>query len=149
MANGRAPTRARKTRRRARSINDAPARNAGKASGAGTATAGQSDFRMLEVVANHRRVEIAIGIDLGAAKERATTTFHPNGSCRMGPASDRMAVVDDNLRVHGLEGLRVVDASVMPTMLSANLNAATMMIADKASDMILGKAAPEPIVTPE
>ena len=83
---------------------------------------------------------------LGAAKERGTTTFHPNGTCRMGPATDRMAVVDDQLRVHGLDGLRVVDASVMPTMLSANLNAATMMIADKASDLILGKAAPEPIL---
>jgi choline dehydrogenase len=83
---------------------------------------------------------------LGAAKERGTTTFHPNGTCRMGPETDRMAVVDAQLRVHGLLGLRVVDASVMPTMLSANLNAATMMIADKASDMILGKAAPEPIL---
>jgi choline dehydrogenase len=48
--------------------------------------------------------------------------------------------------VHGLEGLRVIDASIMPTMLSANLNAATMMIAEKASDILLGKAAPEPIV---
>jgi len=83
---------------------------------------------------------------LGAAKERGTTTFHPNGTCRMGPETDPMAVVDDQLRVHGLQGLRVVDASVMPTMLSANLNAATMMIADKASDLILGKTAPEPIV---
>jgi choline dehydrogenase len=82
---------------------------------------------------------------LGAAKERGTTTFHPAGTCRMGPASDPLAVVDDQLRVHGLEGLRVVDASIMPTMLSANLNAGTMMIADKASDMIRGKAAPEPI----
>ena len=85
---------------------------------------------------------------LGAAKERGTTTFHPNGTCRMGPETDRMAVVDSQLRVHGLQGLRVVDASVMPTMLSANLNAATMMIADKASDMILGKTAPEPILVP-
>ena len=63
----------------------------------------------------------------------------------MGPATDPLAVVDDALRVHGLEGLRVVDASVMPRMISANLNAATMMIADKASDMILGRA-PEPAV---
>ena len=62
---------------------------------------------------------------LGAAKQRGTTTFHPSGTCRMAPASDPMAVVDDQLRVHGLEGLRVIDASVMPTMLSANLNAAT------------------------
>jgi choline dehydrogenase len=85
---------------------------------------------------------------LGAAKERGTTTFHPNGTCRMGPETDPLAVVDDNLRVHGLQGLRVIDASIMPTMLSANLNAATMMIADKASDLILGKAAPEPILLP-
>ena len=82
---------------------------------------------------------------LGAAKERGTTTFHPAGTCRMGPRTDPVAVVDDQLRVHGLDGLRVIDASVMPTMLSANLNAATMMIADKASDFVLGKAAPEPI----
>ena len=86
---------------------------------------------------------------LGAAKARGTTTFHPAGTCRMGPASDRVAVVDDELRVHGLAGLRVVDASIMPTMISANLNAATMMIADKASDLILGKAAPEPVLVRE
>lgn len=83
---------------------------------------------------------------LGAAKERGTTTFHPAGTCRMGPKTDPVAVVDDQLRVHGLEGLRVIDASIMPTMLSANLNAATMMIADKGADMVLGKAPPEPIV---
>jgi choline dehydrogenase len=83
---------------------------------------------------------------LGAAKERGTTTFHPAGTCRMGPATDPVAVVDDHLRVHGLQGLRVIDASIMPTMLSANLNAATMMIADKASDLVRGKSAPEPIM---
>ena len=83
---------------------------------------------------------------MAVARERGTTTFHPGCTCRMGPATDPMAVVDDQLRVHGIEGLRVVDASVMPRMISANLNAATMMIADKASDLIRGKAAPEPIV---
>ena len=83
---------------------------------------------------------------LEAAKKRGTTTFHPSGTCRMGPASDPVAVVDDQLRVRGLEGLRVIDASIMPTMLSANLNAATLMIAEKASDILLGKTAPEPIV---
>jgi choline dehydrogenase len=83
---------------------------------------------------------------LGAAKQRGTTTFHPSGTCRMGPASDALAVVDEQLRVRGLEGLRVIDASIMPTMLSANLNAATLMIAEKASDMLLGRTAPEPVV---
>ncbi|NQW11476.1 MAG: GMC family oxidoreductase N-terminal domain-containing protein [Alphaproteobacteria bacterium] len=76
---------------------------------------------------------------LDAARARGTTTFHPMGTCRMGPADDRTAVVDDQLRVHGLEGLRVVDASIMPTMPSANLNASTMMIAEKASDLIRGR----------
>jgi len=80
---------------------------------------------------------------LAAATERGTTTFHPGCTCRMGPASAPWAVVDDRLRVHGLEGLRVVDASIMPRMISANLNASTMMIADKASDFIRGKGALE------
>jgi choline dehydrogenase len=83
---------------------------------------------------------------LDAAKQRGTTTFHPMGTCRMGPESDPTSVVDDQLRVRGLEGLRVADASVMPMMLSANINAATMMIADKASDMIRGRDAPQPII---
>ena len=83
---------------------------------------------------------------LAAAKERGTTTFHPMGTCRMGPDSDPTSVVDDQLRVRGLEGLRVADASIMPMMLSANINAATMMIADKASDLIRGKAPPQPII---
>lgn len=86
---------------------------------------------------------------MDAAKKRGTTTFHPAGTCRMGPATDTRAVVDDQLRVHGLEGLRVVDASTMPTMLSANLNAAAMMIGEKASDMILGRPAAEPAKLPE
>src|SRR5882724_3386441 len=83
---------------------------------------------------------------LDAAKQRGTTTFHPMGTCRMGPANDPTSVVDDELRVRGLEGLRVVDASIMPMMLSANLNAGVMMLADKASDLIRGKEPPQPIV---
>ena len=86
---------------------------------------------------------------LAAARQWGNSTYHLMGTCRMGPASDPTAVVDDQLRVRGMEGLRVVDASVMPAMISANLNAATMMIAEKGSDMLLGKAAPEPIMVPE
>jgi choline dehydrogenase len=83
---------------------------------------------------------------LAAGAKIAQTGFHPACTCRMGPASDRLAVVDEGLRVHGIEGLRVADASVMPRMISANLNASTMMIADKAADMIRGRPAPEPII---
>jgi choline dehydrogenase len=84
---------------------------------------------------------------LAAATQRAQTTFHPGCTCRMGPSSNPLAVVDDQLRVHGLQCLRVIDASVMPRMISANLNASTLMIADKASDMIRGRAAPEPMLS--
>ena len=76
---------------------------------------------------------------LDYARGRGTTAFHVMGTCKMGPAHDANAVVDDHLRVHGLSGLRVVDASIMPTMPSANTNASTLMIADRASDLILGK----------
>lgn len=65
------------------------------------------------------------------------SSYHLNGSARMGPASDPANVVDAQLRVHGLEGLRIVDASVMPNIVSANTNASTMMIAEKAAAMIL------------
>ena len=83
---------------------------------------------------------------LQVAKERGTTTFHVMGTCRMGPETDPLSVVDESLCVRGIEGLRVIDASIMPNMLSANLNAAVMMIAEKGADMILGKEPLEPIL---
>ena len=67
-------------------------------------------------------------------RETATTIFHPVGTCRMG--HDRMAVVDPQLRVHGVSALRVVDASTMPAMLSGNTNAGSIAIGEYASDMI-------------
>lgn len=74
---------------------------------------------------------------LDFARRFGGSAFHLAGSCRMG--SDNMAVVDDRLRVHGIEGLWVADASIMPTLVSANTYAATLMIAEKGADMILGR----------
>ena len=69
------------------------------------------------------------------ARRNGGTVFHPVGTCRMGEDAD--AVVDSQLRVQGIAGLRVIDASVMPTLVSANTNAAAIMIGEKGADLIL------------
>jgi choline dehydrogenase len=79
---------------------------------------------------------------LAYARETGTTIFHPTSTCRMG--SDKTAVVDERLRVHGFAGLRVADASIMPTVVSGNTNAACVMIGEKCADMVLEDAKKAP-----
>jgi choline dehydrogenase len=76
---------------------------------------------------------------LDFARQYGVSSYHLNGSARMGALDDPTAVVDPTLKVKGLSGLRVADASVMPSIVSANTCASTMMIAEKAADLLLGK----------
>ncbi|MBR0687791.1 GMC family oxidoreductase N-terminal domain-containing protein [Bradyrhizobium manausense] len=97
-----------------------------------------------DTLARFSPVELAPGADvrtddeiLGYARESVMTAFHQSGTCKMGPASDETTVVDARLRIRGIDALRVVDASIMPSVVSGNTNAATLMIAEKGAEMIL------------
>jgi choline dehydrogenase len=109
-------------------------------------------FRLLRAIygsesfAPHRTVEIMPGAEvetdaqiLDYWRREGMSVYHPVGSAKMGPASDPHAVVDHELRVHGLEGLRVVDASIFPLVPSGNTHAPTVAVAERAADLILGK----------
>ena len=96
-----------------------------------------------ELISEEHAPGEAVGRDddeaiLDWARSTATTIYHPTGTCKMG--RDQMAVVDSRLRVHGISGLRVADASVMPVITSGNTNAPTIMIGEKLSDMVLEDA---------
>jgi choline dehydrogenase len=69
-------------------------------------------------------------------RANVATTYHPAGTCKMGPQKDPMAVVDSRLRVHGITGLRVADASIMPNIIGGNTSAPSMMIGERASEFI-------------
>ncbi len=115
-----------------------------------TLVAGMQIARRLgeaDALAKYRAHEMNPGPDYNSeaelleyARNTGATTYHVMGTCKMGTDGDPMAVVDERLRVRGLEGLRVVDASVMPTMPSGNINAPVIMVAEKAADMMLQDA---------
>jgi choline dehydrogenase len=77
---------------------------------------------------------------LAHTRKKATTVFHPVGTCKMAPESDRGSVVDERLRVRGIESLRVIDASIMPTLTSGNTNAPAIMIGEQGADFIKADA---------
>jgi choline dehydrogenase len=96
----------------------------------------------------YRGEEIQPGINIQSdkdidqwVKENVESAYHPSCTCKMGSDNDPMAVLNDACQVRGIENLRVVDSSIFPTITNGNLNAPTIMVAEKAADMILGKVA--------
>jgi choline dehydrogenase len=96
-----------------------------------------------EELAPGAHVQDDVAID-AFVREHVESAYHPCGTCRMGDPDDPMAVVDPEARVRGLEGLRVVDSSIMPSITTGNLNAPTIMLAEKCADHVLGRAPPPP-----
>jgi choline dehydrogenase len=101
----------------------------------------------MPALARYRPREVRPGLEFQSDAELArlagdigTTIFHPVGTAKMGPATDPHAVVDAQLRVHGVQGLRVVDASVMPRITSGNTNSPVLMIAERAAEWIADAA---------
>jgi choline dehydrogenase len=95
----------------------------------------------------YRGREIQPGVDVQSDSQiddfiraKVESAYHPSCSCKMGASSDPLAVVDAETRVHGLDRIRVVDSSIMPSVTTGNLNAPTIMLAEKAADHILGKS---------
>ena len=118
----------------------------------------RTGFEIVREVANktpldkYRGPEIQPGLNIKSRedidnyiRQTAWTVHHPLGTCKMGLKSDKMAVVDEELRVFGVDGLRVVDASVMPDMPGGNINAPVIMMAEKASDLIKGEKPLQPV----
>ena len=106
-----------------------------------------------EAFAPYRGKELAPGPDVQSdaaidefIRDAVESAYHPCGTCKMG--SDEMAVVDGDCNVIGLEGLRIVDSSIMPSIVTGNTNAPTIMLAEKAADIIAGKSALDPIDAP-
>ena len=96
---------------------------------------------------SYRGEEIQPGLDVSSdeeidtwVKQNVESAYHPAGSCKMGRADDSLAVVDKNCKVYGIENLRVVDASVFPTLPNGNINAPVIMVAEKIADVVLAKS---------
>ena len=109
-------------------------------------------FRMMRRIVEAKPMDALRGEEYSPGKERASdeeilsfirgnahTAYHPIGTCRMGPAGPK-TVVDEKLKVHGLEGLRIADASIFPTMPSGNTNAPCIMVGEKAADLLRAAA---------